>query len=238
MPSNKIILASAAFAALTALSGQAFAATDPTGVWLNDTGRGAVEISKCGSNLCGKVVWVKDSADSDGCGKQILGDVAPVGGGVYDNGWIYSPERKKKYDVELTPLNNGTLKVMGYAGMKFLSKTMIWKKAPADLVRCDKEDTVAAAAPEKTEAPAKSVTDNSETKTSTEAADAAPETKSDTAESKDEPANDEVASSENEGGIDTGEIADKLGKFLKKGANGKCKLDLPWVKVDFDCGNK
>ena len=28
------------------------------------------------------------------------------------------------------------LKVMGYAGMKFLSETMIWTRAPADLKKC------------------------------------------------------------------------------------------------------
>ena len=28
------------------------------------------------------------------------------------------------------------LKVMGYAGSKFLSETMIWRRAPADLKRC------------------------------------------------------------------------------------------------------
>ncbi len=64
--------------------------------------------------------------------------------GTWDNGWIYSPEKKKKYDVELKPLSDGNLRVKGYAGTKLFSKTMIWTPAPADLVRCGDEQTAAA----------------------------------------------------------------------------------------------
>ena len=111
-------------------------ASDATGVWINDTGRGAVEIKPCGGALCGHVVWVKDGGDAKGCGRQIIGDAQPIKSGLWDNGWIYSPERKKRYDVELKPLDNDRLRVTGYAGSKFFSKAMIWKRAPDDLVRC------------------------------------------------------------------------------------------------------
>jgi len=147
-----------AFSLAPAVFESASAASDPTGVWMNDTGRGAIKIETCGDALCGNVVWVKSSADADGCGKQIIGNVKPVGGGRWDNGWIYSPEKGRKYDVELTPLSNGNLKVVGYAGLKFLSKTMIWKPAPQDLQLCSEGDTqkkpdVTAAAPAETAAP-------------------------------------------------------------------------------------
>jgi uncharacterized protein (DUF2147 family) len=133
----KIILpAFALFTLIPAVFESASAASDPTGIWMDDTGRGAVEIKQCGNNLCGNVVWVKSASDASGCGKPVIGDVKPVGGGRWDNGWIYSPEKGRKYDVELTPLANGNLKVLGYAGMKFLSKTMIWKRAPQDLQLC------------------------------------------------------------------------------------------------------
>jgi hypothetical protein len=42
----------------------------------------------------------------------------------------------KKYDVEITPQGDQKLKVMGYAGMKFLSETMIWTRANPDLKKC------------------------------------------------------------------------------------------------------
>ncbi len=142
------------------------AASDPKGVWLNDTGRGAVEIKNCGGALCGHVVWVKDGADAKGCGKQIIGEARHAGGSTWDGGWVYSPEKKRRYDVELTPLGDGKLRVVGYAGVKLFSKTMIWKRAPADLQRCGSTETAAktatpepapvapvAAAPAETKAP-------------------------------------------------------------------------------------
>ena len=125
---------------MPAMVASASAASDPTGIWINDTGRGAIEIKQCGNALCGNVVWVKDAADAKGCGKQIIGNAAPVGGGRWDNGWIYSPERGRKYNVELQPLANGTLRVTGYAGLRFLSKTMIWTRAPENLQLCGKTE--------------------------------------------------------------------------------------------------
>ena len=127
---------------VTLFAGTAFSATaapaasDPRGVWLNDTGRGAIEIKDCGNKLCGHVVWTKDTSDSKGCGKQIIGEARKVKSNIWDRGWIYSPERKRRYDVELKPLSNGNLRVKGYAGTKLFSKTMIWTPAPADLERC------------------------------------------------------------------------------------------------------
>lgn len=113
----------------------ASAAPSPQGIWLNDTGRGAVEIKQCGGALCGHVVWLRDASDAKGCGKQIIGEAADAGGGRYDGGWIYSPEKRQRYNVELTAMNDGRLKVVGYAGLRFLSKTMIWTKAPLRFFR-------------------------------------------------------------------------------------------------------
>lgn len=124
----------------------AHAASDPTGVWFNDTGRGAVEIKPCGNALCGHVVWVKDQADVKGCGKQIIGEAERQEGGVWDNGWIYSPEQKKRFDVELKVIE-GKLRVVGYVGTKLFSRTMYWTKAPADLARCDQVEAAAKPVP-------------------------------------------------------------------------------------------
>jgi len=108
----------------------------PTGVWLDHTGRGAVEITDCSGRLCGRLVWFKDGKNGKACGLQIIGDVKPMKGGRWDGGWIYDPEEKEKFDVELTPLANDRLKVLGYAGTKLFSETMIWTRAPANLQRC------------------------------------------------------------------------------------------------------
>ena len=127
-------------------------ASSPLGLWYDHTGRGAVEITDCNGKLCGRIVWVKDANHKEGCGLQIFGDVKPVAGGKWDGGWIIDPEKdlKTRYDVEITPQGD-KLKVMGYAGVKFLSETMIWTRAPANLQRCTES---LARAPEPAPAPA------------------------------------------------------------------------------------
>jgi len=117
-------------------AGSAFAA-EPTGLWFDHTGRGAVEITKCGAQLCGRLVWLKDPAHAkEVCGIQIIGDVKPMGNGAWDGGLIYDPERQSRFSVELTPVGPRSLKVVGYMGTKWLSETMMWTRAPADLKRC------------------------------------------------------------------------------------------------------
>jgi len=76
------------FAALAATS-SAHAASDLTGVWIDHTGRGGVEITQCGANLCGRLVWLKDGANKKACGTQIIGNAKPVGKDTWDGGWIY-----------------------------------------------------------------------------------------------------------------------------------------------------
>jgi uncharacterized protein (DUF2147 family) len=123
------VLMSAAMGADLIVGGTAWAASDPRGVWIDDKGRGGVEIKDCGAKLCGHIVWARDEADSNkGCGKQIMGDVTPQDSGLWDNGWIYDPDSDKKYNVELKPLDDNRLRVKGYAGMKFFSRSMIWTR--------------------------------------------------------------------------------------------------------------
>jgi uncharacterized protein (DUF2147 family) len=129
----------------------AAAAASPVGVWIDQTGRGGVEITDCGGGkLCGHLVWFKDSKlAKDGCNFQIIGNVKPMGGNRWDGGWIVDPDKdpKKKYDVEITLISDQKLKVMGYAGMKFLSETMTWTRAPADLQKCGASPSEARADP-------------------------------------------------------------------------------------------
>src|ERR1700693_3707407 len=109
------------------------AASSPIGVWIDHTGRGAVEITDCGGKLCGRLVWFKDAQQGKGrCNFQIIGNVRPVSGNKWDGGWIIDPDKNpnKKYDVEITPLSDQKLKVLGYMGTKFLRETMTWSRAP------------------------------------------------------------------------------------------------------------
>jgi uncharacterized protein (DUF2147 family) len=143
---NVIVLQTAALAVALLSTNAARADSSPLGLWIDHTGRGAVEIVNCGDKLCGYVAWVKDNKDAEGCGEQIIGDVKSVGGGKWDKGWIWDPDSSSKYDVELTPMGD-QMRVMGYAGTKWLSETYTWKRAPADLKKCVKPGQAAADAP-------------------------------------------------------------------------------------------
>lgn len=149
--------------ALAATTGTASAqAPSPYGVWLDQAGKGAVEITDCNGRLCGRVVWVRDAKDKAGCNLQILGDVRPVASNRWDNGWIIDPDRgtNQRFDVEITLLNANRLKVTGYAGVKFLSETVTWSRAQPDLPRCTEaaaakpDSTVATAPPPPADSPA------------------------------------------------------------------------------------
>lgn len=135
--SSKHIAHAAALVMIAAVStATPSSANEAAGVWLDHTGRGAVEISNCGSGLCGRIVWLKDAGHRSACGTQVIGSVKAVGAGKWDKGWIYDPDANARYSVEITSLGGNRLKVLGYLGSKALSETMMWRRAPADLKRC------------------------------------------------------------------------------------------------------
>lgn len=148
----------AAFATALALASGAPAApqTSPAlGVWFDDTGKGAVEIATCGAKLCGRIVWLKEPvSEKTGkplvdaynpepaqrtrpiCGLQILGDLERQSDGTWDAGWVYDPKVGQSYDAAIE-VRGAQLTLTGYKGIKLLSKSFVWTKAPADLQRCD-----------------------------------------------------------------------------------------------------
>jgi uncharacterized protein (DUF2147 family) len=144
---NRIIRGCLAAFPIALAAGGALSAASPIGTWIDHTGRGAVEIFDCNGELCGRIVWLKSAADQPACGMQIIGNAKPAAGGRWDGGWIYDPEAKSKYDVELTPLGAQKLKVFGYAGVKLFGETMTWTRAPADLRRCDQSSAATPQAP-------------------------------------------------------------------------------------------
>ena len=80
----------------------------------------------------------------------MIGEVKRVGGQTWDNGWIYDPKEGKSYDVEIKPRGRDKLEVTGYIGVKFLSETFVWTRAPANIQRCDAMPP--AAAPQRSQA--------------------------------------------------------------------------------------
>ena len=132
----------------------ASAAPPESGLWYDDTGRGAVKIAPCGKKLCGHIVWLQNPVGSNGkplrdkynpqpemrnrliCGIQVLGNLAPQSNGKWGQGWVYDPKVGKSYSVEISLASMDKLAVYGYAGVKLFGKTLYWKRAPGDLPRC------------------------------------------------------------------------------------------------------
>jgi uncharacterized protein (DUF2147 family) len=233
---NALALQAAAIAAVVLSAGAARAEETPLGMWIDHTGRGAVEITQCGDKLCGHVAWLKDAKNASTCGEQIIGDLKSVGGGKWDNGWIYDPDRDEKFDVELTPAG-GTMRVLGYAGTKWLSESMTWKRAPAELQKCSKPGT-AAEAPAAKGKPETAATAPAKTQARTK--DAKSESKFEApATAANEPEADTDTKTTEKGrkhdGKAIAEIAEALN--VKKLDGGKCRMDVPYVDmvVTFPC---
>lgn len=145
---------SAMLAAASAAPAQAQAGPPETGVWYDDTGKGAVEVKQCGAKLCGYIVWLAEPIGTDGgpridrnnpdeskrtrpiCGLQILGSLAKMEDGSWDSGWVYDPKVGKTYDAAIALSGPDSLTLTGYRAVKLLGKSFLWKRAPADLQKC------------------------------------------------------------------------------------------------------
>lgn len=255
---NAIAPQAAAIAVAFLSAGAARAESTPIGVWIDHTGRGAVEITDCDGKLCGHVAWVQDAKDAEGCGAQIIGNVKKVGASTWDNGWIYDPDRDEKFDVEIKPIGDDALRVTGYAGIKWLSETMTWKRAPADLQKCSKSGIEAKAAPAK-EAPAaaaaaaKSPAAPGKAEAKAPAVENKPTTDT-TAKKFDDDADEDITADARNDDEDTGggkgkkrkagafvaKLAQELEGSVERRADGTCRMDVPYVDmvVTFPCKDK
>lgn len=125
------------------------------GVWLTDDGLGAIEILPCGEKRCGRIVWMKNPMDAKGrpqadvnnpnvalrsrpvCGSEIITGLARQKDQSWDIGKIYDPKDGDDHDLAAKLKSPNELEITGYEGTKWLSETYLWKRAPAELARCD-----------------------------------------------------------------------------------------------------
>jgi len=92
------------------LVGATAAHADPVeGVWKtkpDDNGNfGHVQIAPCGARLCGTLIRAFDGSGkeiaSPNVGKQIVWDMQPTGGGGYQHGKVWAPDRDKTYNSKM-----------------------------------------------------------------------------------------------------------------------------------------
>lgn len=97
------------------------ATADPVeGVWQtkkDDNGHfGFVEVKSCGPAFCGVLIKSFDETgaplDSPNIGRKIVWDMVAYPDGLYDDGKVYSPDRDKTYNSDMT-LTGDKLAVRG-----------------------------------------------------------------------------------------------------------------------------
>lgn len=102
-----------AAAAVAMALGSAASADPLVGTWRtapDDNGHtGLIEVSVCGTSLCGTLVQAFDASGgqmaSPNIGRQIIWDTNPTGDGGY-RGRLYSPDRDAEYNSRLTLAGN------------------------------------------------------------------------------------------------------------------------------------
>jgi uncharacterized protein (DUF2147 family) len=126
----------------------------PTGLWLDQSGRGGIDIEPCGDKLCGNLVWLKNPLTAEGkpktdihnpeaglqtrplCNLPILTGFVPDGPNAWTGGLIYDAASGKTYKSNMALQPDGTLHVRGYVGFTWLGRTETWTRPAAALQRC------------------------------------------------------------------------------------------------------
>ena len=115
-------------------AGAAFA--DPVeGLWKtrpDDNGHfGHVRIAPCGAALCGTLVKAFDETgtarESEHLGRQIVWGMVAGGGGLYDGGQVWAPDRDKTYDAKMS-LSGDVLSVSGCVMGGAICRSQDWAR--------------------------------------------------------------------------------------------------------------
>lgn len=122
-------------AVLTVWAGAALAGDPVEGVWKtrpDDNGNfGHVQITPCGPAFCGTLIQTFDGAGaalpSDTVGRQIVWDMRAVGGGAYEDGKVWAPDRDKTYDARMQ-LTGTMLAVSGCVMGGLICRASDWSR--------------------------------------------------------------------------------------------------------------
>jgi uncharacterized protein (DUF2147 family) len=197
---HRMILSTLGLAALAFSVTPSQAASDPSGIWLNDVGSAKMEVKKCGKNLCAKIVWLRNPTDSRGkplhdvrnenasmrdrpiLGLPLFSNMVPAGPGVWI-GNVYNPEEGRIYtEVKITLASSKTIVLKGCKAW-LLCGEKAWTRSKLD-TKPEPETTAPAETPEQIEVKATPKAPNAEPKAEpSEVATAKP-----SAEPKSEPA--------------------------------------------------
>ncbi|MFC2123974.1 DUF2147 domain-containing protein [Bacteroidota bacterium] len=141
--SNFALIVIFTFSALVTKAGDA---DDLLGIWFNQEKDAKIEIYKCGTKFCGKIVWLEEPNEEDGTpkiddenpdeilqnrpimGLNILSDFVFEEDNLWEDGDIYDPKEGKTYSCYLKLETEKKLKVRGYIGFSLIGKTNYWTR--------------------------------------------------------------------------------------------------------------
>jgi uncharacterized protein (DUF2147 family) len=122
--------------ALTTSAALAVPSTSPCGNWLTANGHGVIQITECGTALCGRIVGV-DRTPSEPmpldvyghplCGLTIITNERPETDGTW-LGEITDPRDGGRYQAKLWIDQDGALRLRGFIGIPALGATQTWHK--------------------------------------------------------------------------------------------------------------
>jgi uncharacterized protein (DUF2147 family) len=108
-------------------------AAEPTGIWMTQNGDAHIRIVKCGANMCGTIVWLRNPIDAmtgeapidirnpdpTQRDRKILGlrifAMTPDSSGVY-SGRIYNTDDGNSYPAKITLRPDQYLEIQGCSG--------------------------------------------------------------------------------------------------------------------------
>ena len=131
-------------------------AASPIGRWYAEGGAAQVDISDCGGELCGRVVWLRSPFDENGCelrdrynpdqslrhrpviGLDIVRGLAPSSGAGADwkGGTIYDPGSGYTYRASLSVVGENRVELRGYVGIPLIGRTTRWFRVGSEPETC------------------------------------------------------------------------------------------------------
>lgn len=125
-----------------------------TGIWEVEDGTGRIEIHRCETRYCGRIVWISEPVYPAGdrmAGKPLLDRENPKkelrsrpqlglrimegytwrGNNLWDDGTIYNTENGRSYKSSLSLKSPDLLKLRAYVGISLFGGSTVWKRVRA-----------------------------------------------------------------------------------------------------------
>jgi uncharacterized protein (DUF2147 family) len=126
---------------ISAITAFSAGSTDILGVWRSENDESQVEIFKCGAELCGKIVWLKnpkyanDSKNPDPSlrdrpliGLKILEGFRYHRDNTWGDGSCYDPKNGKTYRGKIHLAAPDRLELRGFVGIPLFGRTTEWNR--------------------------------------------------------------------------------------------------------------